>query len=96
MNHTFHSKRGEVSAEYIVGGGNLKCRIRTGLDVFVRYGEKWEWYRVLSRGPSKGLEMFQGYVEDAAQVAVLEKAHTVVRREHRALCCACVNHIPHP
>ncbi len=48
----------------------LSARVQVGRDVFVRFRDKWEYYQMSRRG----IEMFIGYVEEPAQVAVLQSA----------------------
>jgi len=47
--------------------------IRSTKDVFVRLheGSKWEHYRIIQRGSSKGLEIFTGYVSEPDQITIL-------------------------
>jgi len=60
-------------------GGTL--RFASPEYVFVRFQGRWEFYRVQSTGPCRGLEMFAGYVEAPAQVVVLERAAQVAQAQ---------------
>jgi hypothetical protein len=62
----FHSSPAHVK--------RIKGRIEDKGMVFIKHDDKWEFYKTLKSGKSKGLEMFQGYVTDPQQYATLEQA----------------------
>ena len=50
----------------------LEARIQVGSCVFVRYSGRWEFYKVHTKGPSKGLERFISYVKGDDARAMLD------------------------
>jgi hypothetical protein len=50
------------------------CRFASKRYAFVRFNNKWEFYSIIQSGPSRGLEMFSGYVEKPEQIERLNRA----------------------
>lgn len=55
----------------------VRARIEIKGNVFVNFAGRWEWYTFYRS--LKGLERFMGYVEDPAQIAVLDLAFRTPR-----------------